>query len=179
MIKMRNDENIIPIYASSFFSVSRDGEFHQILQYDYYDQDYYYFNLNDKEFSEEIRKLWSNMQSYLEEEINTVNGKRTYPAVKICDIQFRGRGEQPYIFWIITFKGAFQKGVNIYETITEKEVLEYDCYAAWQFPEKTTITEIKSELYYDIFESRILFWAEKGMAIGGAERIRFELSELP
>jgi hypothetical protein len=172
---MKNDEKIVPVYASSFFSLAQDGEFHQMLQYDYYDPDRYYANLKDEEFSAEVKKLWGNMQDYLEEETNKVNGKLVYPEVKICDIQFRGRAVNPFIMWLITFKGMFKTGINVYETITDEEELEYDCYATWQFPEKTEIKEVESKLYFDIFGSRIILWAEKGMRIGGFERIRFEL----
>ncbi|MDD1778105.1 MAG: hypothetical protein LUQ65_08030, partial [Candidatus Helarchaeota archaeon] len=84
-------DQIIPIHAMAFFSVARDGEFHQILQYDYYDPKGYYAKLGRAEFSEEIRKLWLNMQGYLEEETNKINQKRVYPQVKFCDIQHRGK----------------------------------------------------------------------------------------
>ena len=112
MIEMISDENVVPIHASSFFSISEDGEFHQLLQYDYADPDEYYSNLKREEFLEEIRKLWLNMQGYLEEETNEVNGVMVYPKVEFCDIQFRGNPKHPYIIWTITFKGEFQKGIK-------------------------------------------------------------------
>ena len=173
------DDNIIPIHASSFFSISRDGEFHQLLQYDYYDPDEFYFKLerDKKALTEEIRKLWMNMQGYLEDEVNKINGRIVYPEVKFCDIQHRGRRKNPYIIWIITFKGDFQTGINIYETKTDEEALEYDCYAMWQFPrECKKIIQVESKLYYDIFGNRIILWGNKGMKIGGYERIQFELT---
>ncbi|NVM54852.1 MAG: hypothetical protein HWN66_14205 [Candidatus Helarchaeota archaeon] len=173
---MNSEERIIPTHASSFFSISRDGEFHQLLQYDYYDPDEYYSRLERDDFLEEIRKLWLNMQNYLEEETNKVNGVMVYPKVEFCDIQFRGRPQNPFIIWTITFKGDFQIGLNKYETKTDEEELEYDCYVIWQFPEKTKkILKVDTKLYYDIFGNRIVLWGEKGMKIGGFERIHFEL----
>ncbi len=173
---MKNDENIVPMHASSFFSVTRDGEFHQLLQYDYYDPDGFYFKLekDEKRFAEEIKTLWHSMQGYLEEETNKVNGELVFPEVKFCDIQFRGKREHPFILWIITFKGVFQRRINNYETITEEEELEYDCYAIWQFPLNTKILQVESKLNYDIFGNRIILWADQGMKIGGYERIQFE-----
>ena len=168
-------DQIIPIHAMAFFSIAGDGEFHQLLQYDYYDPKGYYSKLGREEFAEEIRKLWLNMQGYLEEETNKINQKRVYPQVKFCDIQHRGRRENPFITWIISFKGEFDQGLNIYETQTEEEQLEYDCYAMWEFPQNTKILKVQSKLYFDIFGNRIILWAVKDMKIGGFERIRFEL----
>ena len=174
--KEKNEEDqVIPIHAMAFFSVSRDGEFHQLLQYDYYDPECYYLNLGKEEFIEEIRKLWLNMQGFLEEETNKVNQKMVYPQVKFCDIQHRGIRESPFISWIIGFKGEFQEGVNVYETHTEEEQLEYDCYAIWEFPQNTKIIKVQTKLYHDIFGNRIVLWADKDMTIGGNEKIRFEL----
>ncbi len=175
---MKSDEKVVPMHASSFFSLSGDGEFHQLLHYDYYDPEGFYLELgrNDKDFLEEIQKLWANMQGYLEEEWNKVNGKMVYPQVKFCDIQFRGNYVNPFIIWIITFKGEFQKGINVYETKTDEEELEYDCYVNWQFPINCKkIIKVETEMYYDIFGNQIVLWGEKGMKIGGFEQIRFEL----
>ena len=171
---MKKDEKVVPIHACAFFSVSRDAEFHQLLQYDYEDPERYYLELqqNEEELSAELEKLWTNMQGYLEEEVNKINGTIVYPQVKFCDIQHRGKN--PSITWIITFKGEFQQGINVYETKTDEEELEYDCYALWQFPEETKIKRVETKLYYDIFGSRVVLWAEQGMKIGGFERIRFE-----
>jgi hypothetical protein len=116
------------------------------------------------------------MQGYLEEEANKVNGKVVIPEVKFCDIVIRSRQEHPFIIWIITFKGDFQKGINLYETKTDEEELEYDCYAMWQFPEGTKILAIDTTMFYDIFGSRIVLWADQGMKIGGFERIRIEIT---
>lgn len=175
--KEKNEgDQVVPIHAMAFFSISRDGEFHQLLQYDYYDPECYYLNLGREEFIEEIRKLWLNMQGFLEEETNKINQKMVYPQVKFCDIQHRGIRESPFITWIIGFKGEFlQEGINVYETETEEEQLEYDCYAIWEFPQNTKIIKLETKLYHDIFGNRIVLWADKDMTIGGYEKIRFEL----
>jgi hypothetical protein len=169
----KKEDNIVPVYASSFFSISRDGEFHQLLQYDYFDQENYYSKLSEEDISEEIKKLWLNMQGYLEEETNKINGQIVSPKVEFCDIQYRGSSKHPFFIWIITFQGTFQQGVNLYETRTDEETLEYDCSAQWQFPQHTKILQVETKLYYDILDSRILLWGDKHMKIGGYERIQF------
>ncbi|MHA1267577.1 MAG: hypothetical protein ACTSRS_20240 [Candidatus Helarchaeota archaeon] len=171
---MNAEEKVVPIYASSFFSITRDGEFHQFLQYDYQDPELYYATLNQEDLLQEIRKLWLNMQGYLEEEINRVNGIDVYPKVDFCDIQWR-TPSNPFFTWVITFRGKLHKGANIYETKTDEEELEYNCYVIWQFPNNTTITKVHTNLYYDIFKSRLVLWGDQGMKIGGWERIHFEL----
>ena len=148
---MKSDENIVPLHASSFFSVSRNGEFHQLLQYDYADPDRFYSSMPRTDFLTEIRKLWLNMQGYLEDETNKVNGSMVYPKVEFCDIQFRGKAENPFIVWVITFRGDFNRGLNKYETKTDEEELEYDCYAIWQFPVNSKITKVDTKMFYDIF----------------------------
>ena len=170
-------EEVIPVYASSFFSVSSEGEFHQFLQYDYYDPKGYYTHLAEEEVSKEVQTCWANMQGYLEEETNKVNGKMVYPEVDFCDIQFHGSWKNPFIVWVITFRGEFQSGINVYETRTDEEKLEYDCYVIWQFPRTTKkILAVDTKLYHDILGNRIVLWGDKGMTIGGKEFIRFELT---
>ena len=67
-----SDEKVTPIYAYAYFTVARNGEIHQLLQYDYYDPDGFYANLcheeNQNDFNDEIEKLWNNMENFLEEE---------------------------------------------------------------------------------------------------------------
>ena len=46
------DENITPLYAYAYFSVSNSGEIHQLLQYDYYDPDEFYTYLCHEENQE-------------------------------------------------------------------------------------------------------------------------------
>jgi hypothetical protein len=172
---MNTDDNVRPIYASSFFSITRDGEFHQLLVYDYEDLDQYYLNFSREKILQEIRKLWLNMQGYLEDEVNKVNGINVYPKVEFCDIQWRNP-HNPFFTWIITFKGEFHEGRNQYSTKTDEEELEYGCYVIWQFPLNTKVEKVETKLFYDIFGgNRIVLWGEEGMRIGGKERILFEI----
>jgi hypothetical protein len=170
-------DNVIPLYAHAFFSVSRSGEFHQLLTYDYYDPDEYYLNLeaNPQEYEREIEKLWLNMQGYLEEETNIVNGKKVYPKVIYTDIEFRGSENSPFILWVISFRGEFRKGENVYVTVTEEEFLEYDCDAIWTFPEGCEILSVTTPMEYEIMDNILILWARKGDKIGGREEIRFKL----
>lgn len=171
------NDNVIPVFAHAFFSVSRDGEFHQLLTYDYYDPDEYYLNLesNPEDYEKEIEKLWLNMQGFLEEEKNKVNGTPVYPKVAYTDIQFRGSENMPFILWVISFKGEFKKGENVYQTVTEEEVLEYDCDAIWTFPEDCEILSVTTPMDYEIMNNILLLWARKGDKIGGHEEIRFKI----
>jgi len=149
---------VTPLYAHAFFSVSRSGEFHQLLTYDYYDPDEYYLNLeyNPEEYDMEIQKLWLNMQDFLEEEVNLVNGKKVYPKVIYTDIQFRGSETMPFILWIISFKGEFKNAI-------------------WVFPEDCRILSVTTPMDYEIMNNILLLWARKGDKIGGQEEIRFKL----
>jgi len=168
---------VVPVFAHAFFSVSHDGEFHQLLTYDYYDPDEYYLNLesNPEEYEKEIEKLWLNMQGFLEEETNKVNSETVYPKVIYTDIQFRGSENMPFILWVISFKGEFKKGENVYQTVTEEEVLEYDCDAIWTFPEDCEILSVTTPMDYEIMDNILLLWARKGDKIGGHEEIRFKI----
>jgi hypothetical protein len=165
------------VFAHAFFSVSSVGEFHQLLTYDYYDPEEYYLNLESKpeEYDKEIEKLWLNMQGFLEEETNKVNGKTVYPKVIYTDIQFRGSENMPFIIWVISFKGEFKKGENVYVTLTKEEVLEYDCDALWAFPEDCEILSVTTPMDYEIMDNILLLWARKGDKIGGHEEIRFKI----
>ena len=107
---------IVPLHAESFFFVSNNGEFFQVLIYDYYDEEEYYRRLSHDEeaFVREVDKLWLNMQSILDEGELYINGVLVRPRVIFMDIQHRGSGTLPYFIWIINFKGKFRRGINIY-----------------------------------------------------------------
>lgn len=173
-----SDENITPIYAYAYFNVSKNGEIHQLLQYDYYDPDGYYAKLCDKnhqkEYVIEIEKLWLNMDGFLEEEENFVNGKKVKPKVVHVDIGHRGFEYSPYITWLIDFKGEFKKGENNYKTWTPEEKLEYNCHCIWHFPKNTKL-EIKSNMEFEIQNNIIILWAQKSDIIGGNEEFNFIL----
>ncbi|NVM02471.1 MAG: hypothetical protein HWN67_09065 [Candidatus Helarchaeota archaeon] len=180
--KQKNsDEDVTPIYAYAYFNVARNGEIHQLLQYDYYDPDEFYANLcheeNQKDFNDEIEKLWNNMENFLGEEKNYINNKKVVPKVVHVDIGHRGSQNLPYITWLIDFKGEFKtdrNSKNIYRTWTPKEKLEYDCHCIWHFPEGTKI-KIKTSMSFEIINNLIILWARKSDFIGGDEEFTFIL----
>nr|MDO8062875.1 hypothetical protein [Candidatus Freyrarchaeum guaymaensis] len=175
-MEWRSDE-VVPIHAYTCFSVSETGEFHQVLIYDYYDPEGYYASLegNLDEYAKEVEKLWLNMQGFLDEERNEVNGQPVYPEVVFTDIEFRGQDEYPYIMWVIAFRGDLKPGMNVYSTWTEEEELEYDCEALWVFPDGTEIADVKTLMEYEIHGNILFLWARKGDVIGGHEEISFIL----
>ncbi|MBD3229985.1 MAG: hypothetical protein GF329_17515 [Candidatus Lokiarchaeota archaeon] len=172
------DEEIVPIFAQAFFAGSRNGTIKQLLQFDYHDPTCFYKTLeqDEKELDIELTKLSTNMQSFLDEEENTINNQRVFPEVKFIDLGFRG-DTMPFISWIIEFKGIFNKGLNEYIAITPEEELDYDCRSIWSFTEGTRIIKIKSQMNYEICENQIAFWASKSDVIGGKEIIRFIIKE--
>jgi len=172
------DKQIIPTFAQAFFCGSLNGVIKQVLQFDYYDFGGYYKKLesNQKEFDKECLKLLTNMQDFLDEEINRINNQRVYPKVKFIDIEFRGGLEtMPFITWIIEFNGIFKKGINTYEATTPEEELAYNCRSLWSFPEEISVLKVSTKMSYEIQKNHVVFWAEKEQIIGGEETILFKL----
>ena len=170
-------EKILPLHANSFFIVSGDGSFNQILSYDYYDPKGYYDRLTHRpiDFEKEINKLWSNMQDFLDEETIKINDTAVRPLVRYVDIGHRGSETTPFITWIIFFRGRFKRDENSFESWTEKERATYDFEVYWSFPPGTTILEINSPMDYEPQGNLLVLWARKGDQVGGYEKIVFRL----
>ncbi len=169
-------EDVVPTSASCYFSVSRSGEFHQFLVYDYYDPNGYYAKLlnKPKKCREELRRLCANMQSFLDQEEVRVNGMRVYPKVVTAYISHRGFIDSPYIAWVITFKGSLKRGLNVFENTSEREIAEYDFEILWQFPRRSRIVGFQISTEAQIISGCTLYViARKGEAVGGYERIEF------
>ncbi|MDI9619526.1 MAG: hypothetical protein QFX33_01690 [Candidatus Nezhaarchaeota archaeon] len=169
---------IIPVSASSFFSVSRKGEFCQYLAYDYYDPEGYYSNLLGKprKCRAELKKLCVNMQYFLDQEEVKVNKMRVYPRVVTAYLGHRGFMDSPYIAWIIKFNGKFKKGLNLFENISEREKAEYNFEIVWQFPARSKIINAQVSSESQLVGRNVLFvWARRGEVVGGYERIEFML----
>ncbi len=169
------DYEIVPIHAEAFFSVSKTGEIHQRLIFDYDDPGEYYYSLldDDLKLNEEIEKVVLNMQEFLDEEKVILNKIRVRPKVTFCDIIHRGRPDIPSITFVIEFKGTFFEGKNVIDTYTEKEYAPYDFEVIWKFPDGTEIVDIDTPLHYEIQDSILYLWAYEGEKVGGAERIAF------
>ncbi len=171
-------KEIIPVSASCYFSVSRSGEFHQFLIYDYYDPEGYYAKLLSKprKCRDEIRRLCLNMQSFLDQEEVKVNGVRVYPKVVTAYLSHRGFMDSPYIAWVITFKGKLRRGLNVFENMTEREEAEYDFEIAWQFPKKSRIVKVQISTESQVVgRNTLIVWARRGEIVGGYERIEFTM----
>lgn len=179
VIFLHERSNIIPVHAESYFIVERNGKFNQILKYQYYDPEEYYYTLihRPREYYKEIKRLYCVMNEVLKEERVLINGKQVKLNVKLVNIDFAGYVDQPYILYYIKFKGPLRKGVNIFEDFYEETVAEYDYEVYWFFPERTKILEVYVDGDFDLVNSNKLFiWARKGDKISGYEKIIFMLS---
>ncbi len=171
-------EEVVPTSASCFFSVSRSGEFHQFLVYDYYDPRGYYAKLLDKpkKCKGELRRLCANMQSFLDQEEVKVNGLRVYPKVVTAYIGHRGFMDSTYIAWAITFRGPLRRGLNVFENTSERERAEYDFEILWQFPRRSEVVGFQISTEAQVVGRNTLYvTARRGEVVGGYERIEFVL----
>ncbi len=170
---------IEPVHAQGFFVVTRRGDVHQIVVYDYYDPEGYYAKLihRPREYEEEMNRLAANMQEFLDSEEVVINGERVYPKVVAVSLEHRGFEDSPYITFIIHFKGRLRRGLNTYENKYEEGVAEYDYEAYWIFPPRTRIVEVDVRSEYEVLGSGniLLLWARRGDKVGGYEKIVFEL----
>ncbi|MCD6488576.1 MAG: hypothetical protein J7K21_05060 [Desulfurococcales archaeon] len=169
----------IPVFGQGFFYVWHNGKIDQIIVFDYFDPDQYYYKvLNNKEmYLKEKTMLMNNMQYYLDQEKVLINGNRSFPRVKHVDIGLRGDPRYPFIIFFIEFGGVFVKGLNVYENIYEEEVVDYSYIVYWIFSEGLKAVEADVGVKYELAsDAHILkFFVRKGTRVGGYERIVFEL----
>ena len=171
-------KEIRPIHGQGFFIVSRNGLITQIVRFDYYDPTKYYTQLYHRplDYQNEIAKFQANMQQSLDEERVYINGKRVYPKVQLVNIEHNGFDDNPYITFIIQFRGKFAKGLNTYENYYEDTITEYDYEVYWVFPERFEVVEVVSSSDYDVIDRRIVYlWSRRGDKIKGYERIVFKI----
>ncbi len=172
-------ELVEPVHADSFFSVSRFGEVHERLCYEYLDPEGYYRRVirDEKLFRKEIEKLSDNMQYFLDQERVEINGKQVRSQVDYCDIFLKGATEVVAIIYLIDFVGKFQKGTNKIETWLEEEQAPYDFEIIWRFPVGTHIREIETTLEFEIYGDLVTLWAQEGDEVGGYEKMEFNLED--
>ena len=171
-------KEIKPIHGQGFFIVSRNGLITQIVRFDYYDPKKYYAQLyhRPQDYQIEIAKLQTNMQQSLNEERVYINGERVYPRVQLVNIEHNGFEDNPYITFIIQFRGKLTKGLNTYENYYEDTVAEYDYEVYWVFPYRFEVVEVVSSSDYDVIDNRIVYlWSRRGDRIKGYERIVFRI----
>ena len=61
------------------------------------------------------------------------------------------------------------------ETWLEEEEAPYDFEIIWRFPGGTKITEVETNLEFEIYDDIISLWAIEGDDVGGYEKLAFEL----
>jgi hypothetical protein len=173
------DEMVDPVHADSFFSVSATGEIHERLAFEYFDPDGYYRKVNqdDALLTEEIKKLATNMQFYLDKERVEINNERVRSIVEYVDIFPKGKSDVVAVVYLIDFFGRFQEGTNKIETWLEEETAPYDFEIMWRFPSGTRIIEIESLLDFEIYDNLVSLWALDGSDVGGYERMEFVLPD--
>ena len=166
-----------PVHASSFFSVSRTGEIHERLNFEYLDMEGYYRRVirDENLLAAEVEKLVGNMQFFLDKERVEINGERVRSRVDFCDIYLKGRTDVVSVVYLIDFTGKFVDGQNVIETWLEEEEAPYDFEILWRFPVGTKIVEVETTMDFDIYDDIISLWAVDGDDVGGYEKIVFEL----
>ncbi len=177
--KTIESELVDPVHASSFFSVSRTGEIHERLIYEYEDPGGYYRRVlaDDLLYESEVSTLWQNMQYFLDRERVEINGQQVRSTVRYVDIIPKGPTSVVGAVFIIDFAGKLMQGRNKIETWLDEEDAPYDFDIIWRFPIGTTIVEIETLLDYEILDDIVTLWAIEGQHVGGYERMIFDISE--
>lgn len=169
-------EEVVPVYAQGFYVVS-PGAVSMVIIFDYLDKSQYYAKLlrrGGEELEREVSTLWSNMQSFMDEEIVRVNGQRVRPTLYDVYIGLRGSPARPYIVFLGGFPAPLAPGENTYENYYEAEVAEYDYEAVWVLPQGSEILEWFFAGEVEVPEPNILrVRVAKGTNVGGREGFRF------
>jgi hypothetical protein len=166
-----------PVHASSFFSVSKTGEIHEKLNFEYLDIEGYYRKvIRDEDLlAKEVEKLAGNMQFFLDKERVEINSERVRSTVDFCDIYPKGDSDVVSVIYLIDFTGKFVEGENTIETWLEEEEAPYDFEILWRFPMGTKIIEVETTMDFDVYDDIISLWALEGDEVGGYEKIVFKL----
>lgn len=170
--------NVLPIFASSVFSISPSCEVYQVLNYDYLDPENVYKTMleNEQAFQDEVKKIRLNMTEFLEAEKVYINDHRVEQQILHVDIGLRGRTDLVYFQWIIYFRGSPHPVTNVLRSDVEEEVTDYDIEVLYLFPTGTRINDVVTPMEYEIRDSLLLVWARKGDLVGGHEEVTFQFS---
>ncbi|MEM0078742.1 MAG: hypothetical protein QXK95_02975 [Nitrososphaerota archaeon] len=170
--------DVEPIHAQAFFRVDRKGLFTEILVFDYLDKENFYYKIleDEERYVDEMMRLSTVMNEFLEEEKIIINNRRVEAKVTIVNLEFRGAPELPTIIYIIEFSGELVNGLNVYECYYEGGVAEYDYEIYWIFPEDTEIVKVDISGEHEILNHRILISSvRRGEKYKGYEKIVFKL----
>jgi len=172
-----SEDFVIPIHAQGFFVVCSDGTVHQVVTFDYYDPDQYYAELEEEGgLEEELEVMAARMQSFLDEEVVKISGKRVRPTVEMVDLVYRGSRTRPSVTFVIMFRGRLTPGLNRYENEYESEVVEYDYEVYWLLPPGARVVEVELDGVVDVIDGRIVVArVARGERLRGKEVIVFEL----
>ncbi len=171
-----------PVHARSVIQISHRGDgtidFSQVLEYDYEDISganvYHRKVTSDPQFvKEEIAALERNMQGFLDDETNVVNGTRVYPRVLEAFIAFRGEPRHPVSTWLIAWSANISDSNTFtYEARVEHDTLEYGAESIYMLPPNARVVAIESSLPYDnAIKNIIIFRGAKGDKVGEIERL--------
>ncbi|QPG49487.1 hypothetical protein HFC64_06340 [Saccharolobus solfataricus] len=166
-------ENVTPIFGLGNFVMDKLGNVTQYTFFYYYDPENYYVSLPREMLDKEMELVKENMQSFLDEEKIIINDRVTRAKVVSTDI-FLLDTTHPVIEFIITFKGTLKEGLNVYENFYEEEITEYPYEAIWRFPGKILNVKMKGQVI--ILENFLKIKVNKGIKVGGRERIEFFLT---
>ncbi|MCS7107933.1 MAG: hypothetical protein RMH77_04190 [Sulfolobales archaeon] len=173
------NSSVRPIYGQGTFVVCENGDIIQEVIFDYVDDGLYYWGLlsNEEELDKELSKVVNNMQSFIDDEVVKINGRRVFPRVIGVDIGFRGFKSRPYITFYINFKGDLRSGVNVYEDTYESEYVDYDYTVTWVFTGSLKVLKAYLGVEYDVLAGGkiLIFSISKGFNTPGYERIEFKL----
>lgn len=174
------DRHVAPIHAQGYFYVGYSGIAY-FLVFDYSDPlGYYTAVLSDSTlYEKEVEKLYSNMQSLLDEEKIMINGKHVRAQVVGVDIGFRGRASNVFVSFAVVIPAPFRPGLNVYENFYEPEVAEYDYEAYWIFPPGVELVEVdlgsNGETWEVVGERLLVITGRRGTRGSGYEKIVFKL----
>ncbi|MBN2156647.1 MAG: hypothetical protein JW776_11455 [Candidatus Lokiarchaeota archaeon] len=171
------DFDLTPIFASSIITITARGNFLQYLTYDYVEDTHRYYSQikeNDEFYLSELEAITSNMQSFMNDLPNSINGKITIPQVIHTEIDFKSE-YLPFFYWVLEFQGPLKSGLNTYESAMSKEKLEYDVNSIYLFDLGLSPISVQSSLHFEILrkERIVKYWGYKNEIVGPTEVLIF------
>ncbi|OLS14289.1 MAG: hypothetical protein RBG13Loki_2091 [Promethearchaeota archaeon CR_4] len=129
---------------------------------------------DSRNYEKEIRLYWENMQEFLDEEKNIINGEVVRLEVVDCTINFRGK-MHPFVQWLIEFTGTLHEGENCYENYVESEVLEYPIHSTYILEPPLKATKVTTSLEYHILKDGhiVEYHGETGAVLSPHEKLDF------
>jgi hypothetical protein len=178
MSNILSNFDLKPIFASSIITITSSGHFLQHLTYDYQEEtgEYYARIKEDDDFYlDELDTISWNMQAFMEDLPNKINGHVVIPRVVHAEIDFKIE-TLPFFYWVLEFDGPFHRGLNTYESIMNTEVLEYDVNSIYLFDTSLRPVSVQSSLHYELFQNEriVKYWAYKGELVGPQEVLQIK-----